>query len=111
MPTPIGGRGHAIYIFKQFYKVGGIRERALVANLGNGFRCGNQQQPQVHQALADKPLVGRKFEMAAKLLFEGGERTIGQSRELLNGDVAEDMFVDDLLEELFIGIDITQTPP
>jgi hypothetical protein len=39
MVMAIDGRSEAILLFKEFDKVRGVREGALVANLGDGFRC------------------------------------------------------------------------
>ena len=85
-----------------------IGERAGVADLRNGFRGRDQQQTRVHQPLADVPLVGRHLEMAAELLLERSERTVRQFRKLLDGDVFEDMVVDDLFEILFRGVHVAQ---
>ena len=85
-----------------------IGERAGVADLRNGFRGRDQQQTRVHQPLADVPLVGRHLEMTAELLLERSERTVRQFRKLLDGDVFEDMVVDDLFEILFRGVHVAQ---
>ena len=85
-----------------------VGERAGVADLRNGFRSRDQQQTRVHQPLADVPLVGRHLEMTAELLLERSERTVRQFRKLLDGDVFEDMVVDDLFEILFRGVHVAQ---
>mgnify|MGYP006922444845 CR=1 FL=1 len=41
----------------------------------------------MHETLTDIPLVGRHLEVAPEFLFERGERTVGQLRQLLDGYV------------------------
>lgn len=50
---------------------------------------------------------GAASEMTAELLLERSERTVRQFR-LLDGDVFEDMVVDDLFEILFRGVHVAQ---
>ena len=46
--------------------------------------------------------------MAPELLLEGGQRPVGEFGELLDGDVLEDVVVDDLFEILLGGIHVAQ---
>ena len=97
-----------ILLFKKFYKMRSIGEGTLHANLRYGLRGGDEQQSRVHQPLADKPTMGRHNKVTLELLFERGERTMGERRKLLNRDVVEDISIDHLLKTTVLRIDITQ---
>ena len=103
MAVPIGCRSHLVLLLEEFDEVRRIGEGAFVADFGDRFRGRDQQQARVHQPLADIPLVGRHLEMAPELLLEGGQRPVGEFGELLDGDVLEDVVVDDLFE-ILLGV-------
>ena len=105
---PVGGGRHLILLLEEFDEMRCVGERAFVADFGDGFRGRDQQQARVHQPLADVPLVGRHLEVAAELLFERGERTVGEFRKLLDRNVLEDVVVDGLFEILLRGVDVAQ---
>ena len=44
--------------------------------------------------------------MFLELLFERGERAVAHSRQLFDGDVLENVRIDDLLEALFAGVGV-----
>jgi len=104
----IGGRRHLVFFLEQLDEVRGVGERAFVADFRNLLRGGNQQQARVHETLTDIPLVGRHLEVAPEFLFERGERTVGQLRQLLDGYVLENVVVDDLLEVFLGGVYVAQ---
>lgn len=60
----------------------------------------------MHQPLTDKPLVGRRKEVAPKLLLERGHTAIAARSQLLDGYVAEYVTINELLEILARGINI-----
>ena len=108
MLLTIGGWRGAIDLFEEFDKVRGVGKGALVANLRNRFRGGRQQEAGVEESLVDKPPVGRGEEVAVKLLLEGGQRAVVQARQLLDGDLLEDVVVDNLLETLLLVVHALQ---
>jgi hypothetical protein len=62
----------------------------------------------LHQSLVDEPPVGRSHKVALELLLERCERTVALRGEHLDGDIAEDVGIDYLLEIIVRRIDITQ---
>lgn len=62
----------------------------------------------MHQTLTYEPLVWRREEVTTKLLLEGCHTAIAARSQLLDGYVAEDVTVDELLETLARGIDIRE---
>ena len=84
MAGTIGGRRHLVFFLEQLDEVRGVGERAFVADFRNRLRGGNQQQARVHETLTDIPLVGRHLEVAPEFLFERGERTVAQCRQLFD---------------------------
>ena len=56
----------------------------------------------------DKPPVGRSHKVAFELLLERRERTVTLRGEHLDGDVAEDIGIDYLLEIVVRRIDVAQ---
>lgn len=83
-----------------------VREGALIAYLRYRHRCGDQQQPRMHQTVAYEPLVRRHRETALELLLERSERTVAYARQLFDRHVLEHMIVDNLLEVAAGDVDI-----
>ena len=104
----VGCRRHAVLLLEELDEVRRVGEGALHAYLRDGLRGRDEQQPRVHQPLADVPLVGRHLEVAPELLLERGERAVGQPRQLLDGDILEDVVVDRLFEVLLGRVDVAQ---
>ena len=104
----VGGRREAVLLLEQLDEMRRVGEGTFDPDFGDGLRRGDQQQTGVHQSLTDIPLVGRQREKALELLLERGERAVAEPRELFDGDVPEDMVIDDLLEILLRRVDIAQ---
>ena len=93
-------------LLKEFDKVRRIGKSALQTDLRDRFIRRDEQQSRMHQSLLDKPTVWRLEEVSFELLFERGERTVAQSRQLLDRNIFKDVRVDNLLEALFARIGI-----
>lgn len=62
----------------------------------------------MHEALLDEPFVGRFVEMLFEFLFERSQATVALAGKLFDGYVAENIFVDRLLEILLYHIYVAE---
>ena len=93
-------------LFEQLYEVRNIGEGALGTHLGDGLVGREQKYARAVEALLDEPLVGRCFELAAELLFEGGQRTVGHFSQRFERYIFEDVVIDDRGEAVDGGIGV-----
>ena len=108
MTIAVNGGCCAVLLFEKFYKMRSIGEGTLDADLRNRLRGRDQQQARLHQSLAYEPAVRRHKEVAFELLLERRKRAIALLGQPLDGDVVEDVRIDNLLEIVARGIDIAQ---
>ena len=85
-----------------------VGEVALQSDLRYRLVGRDEKQARMHEALFDEPLVGRLVEVAFELLLERCEAAVALAGQLVDGDVAEYIFIYGLLEVLLGHVHVAE---